>query len=128
VPALTPRRGAALIAAGRVVLGAAVLAAPERVTARWLGADNAALPAVGDLARGLAARDIALGLAALYTLEDPIVGPRIQVGCALADGADVLGTVIARRHLPTAGMLGTVVIAGAAAVAGLAFAHSLAHS
>jgi hypothetical protein len=126
--ALTPRRGAWLIAVGRVVLGAAVLAAPERVTARWLGAENASLPAVGDLARGLAARDIALGLAALYTLDDPLVGPRIQVGCALADGADVLGTVLARRHLPAAGALGTIAVAGAATIAGLAFAHSLAHA
>jgi hypothetical protein len=48
---LGPRRATLLLAVGRIVLGAAVLAAPEKVTSRWLGADNAALPAVVDLAR-----------------------------------------------------------------------------
>ena len=57
-----PRRGAWLIAAGRAALGAAVLAAPEAVTARWLGEENAARPACADLARSLGARDVALGV------------------------------------------------------------------
>jgi hypothetical protein len=127
VGALSPRRAVGLIALGRIGLGAAVLAAPEKVTSRWLGEDNAALPAVGDLARGLAARDIALGAATLLTLDDPVVGPRVQAGCALADGADVLGTIIARRHLPTKGMLGTVAIAGISTAVGLWLAHRLAH-
>ena len=49
VPRIGPRRGAWLLAAGRVALGVAVLAAPEQVTSRWLGQDNAELPVVGDL-------------------------------------------------------------------------------
>ncbi len=59
---MSPRRCAWLLAAGRAALGVAVLAAPEQVTARWLGQDNAELPVVGDLARSLGARDLALGL------------------------------------------------------------------
>ena len=63
-----------LLAAGRVVLGTAIMIAPERVSGRWLGEENAAHPVVADLARGLAARDIALGVAALATLGDPVAG------------------------------------------------------
>jgi hypothetical protein len=123
-----PRRGALLLAAGRAALGVAVLIAPEQVTARWLGADNAKLPVVGDLARSLGVRDVALGFAALQTLDDPISGPRIQAACAVADTVDVLATVLARKALPRVGVVGTVAVAGAAAGAGFYFSHRLAHA
>jgi hypothetical protein len=125
---MTPRRGALLLAAGRSALGVAVLAAPEQVTGRWLGEANAQLPVVGDLARSLGARDLALGLAVLQTLDDAALGPRIQALCALVDGVDVLATVLAREQLPRKGVLGTVAIAGASAAAGLYFSHRLAHA
>jgi hypothetical protein len=128
VSSVSPRRGALLLAAARVALGVAVLAAPEQVTARWLGEEHAALPVVGDLARSLGARDLALGLATLQTLDEPVLGPRVQVLCALVDSADVLATVMARASLPRKGVYGTVAIAGAAAAAGLYFSHRLAHS
>ena len=122
------RRAAWLIAAGRVALGAAILGAPARVTSRWLGSENARRPALQDLARGMAARDIALGLATLQTLDDPLVGPRLQLACAFADGVDALATLLARRHLPRTGALGTVAVAGGAAAAGLYTSHRLAHA
>jgi hypothetical protein len=125
---IAPRRGAWLIAAGRVALGAAVLGAPEQVTARWLGEANAELPAVGDLARSLGARDLALGIISLKTLDDPTIGPRVQMLCALVDAADVLATVIARKSLPSKGLYGTVAIAGVAAGAGVYFSRKLAHA
>jgi hypothetical protein len=128
VRSISPRRGALLLAAGRAALGVAVLAAPEQVTSRWLGEDNAQLPVVGDLARSLGARDLALGIATLRTLEDPVTGPRIQLLCALVDCADVLATVIARSSLPRRGLYGTVVLAGAAAAAGFYYSHKLAHA
>jgi hypothetical protein len=105
----------------------AVLAAPEQVTARWLGEENAALPAVNDLARSLGVRDLALGLATLKTLDDP-AGPLVQAACAVADSVDVLATVLARDALPRKGMVATVVVAGAAAIAGFYFSHRLAHA
>lgn len=120
------RRAAWLTAAGRIALGAAVLAAPERVMTRWLGEGNARHGGVKDLGRGLAARDIALGMAALATLDDPVLGPRVQLGCALADGADAVSTVLERRSLPRFSALGTVAVAGGAALAGLFFARELA--
>jgi hypothetical protein len=125
---LTPRGGVMLMAGGRVLLGAAVMAAPEQVVSRWLGEENAKSPALLDLARGLAARDIALGVATLQTLGDPVAGPRIQAACAVADLVDCGATVLAREHLPLKGAVGTVVVAGAAAVAGFWWAHRLAHA
>ena len=125
---MSPRRGALLLAAGRAALGVAVLAAPERVTAGWLGARNAELPVVGDLARSLGARDVALGVATLQTLDDEVVGPRVQALCALVDSVDAFATIIARKHLPRRGVIGTVAIAGGAAAGGFYFSHRIAHS
>jgi hypothetical protein len=116
-----------LLAAGRTALGMAVLAAPEAVIARWLGEDNARLGAVRGLGRGLAARDVALGFAALQTLDDPVLGPRVQAACAFADGVDAVATLLERDALPALGVVGTVAVAGGAAAAGLYFAHRLAH-
>jgi len=123
---LTHRRAALLMSAGRAALGAAVLAAPARVTARWLGEENARLPVVRDLAISLGARDVALGLAGLLTVGDRRLGPRVIAACAAVDAADVVGTVLARRHLPRAGALGTVAVAGAAALVGAVLAGGLA--
>ena len=124
---MSPRRGARLLAYGRAALGLAVLAAPETVMSRWLGPDNARHGGVKDLGRGLAARDVGLAVAALQTLDDPIVGPRVQVACALADAADAVSTLLERRSLPPLAVAGTVAVAGGASVAGLWFAHRLAH-
>jgi hypothetical protein len=122
------RRSALLLAVGRAALGVAVLVAPEQITARWLGDSNAKLPVVGDLARSLGARDLALGLATLATLDDPVSGSRLQLLCALVDAADALATIAARSALPRKGVLGTVLIAGAAAGAGAYLSRSLAHA
>jgi hypothetical protein len=121
------RRAAWLIAAGRAALGAAVLAAPEAVMSRWLGPENASKGAVKALGRGLAARDIGLAVATIQTLDDPVVGPRVQLACALADGVDALATIIERDELPPVAAAGTVAIAGGAALAGLYLAQRLAH-
>jgi len=124
---VSPRRAAWLIGAGRIALGVAVLAAPERVMTRWLGRENARHGGVKDLGRGLAARDIGLGYAVLATLDDPVVGPRVQVAVAIADAADALSTILERDSLPPAGVFGTVAVAGGSAIAGLYLAHRLAH-
>jgi len=127
VRGISPRRGAFLLAAGRAALGVAVLVAPEQVTARWLGEESSKLAVVGDLARSLGVRDLALGIATLKTLDDP-AGPLVQAACAVADSVDVLATVLARDALPRKGVYGTVAVAGAAAAAGFYFSHRLAHA
>jgi hypothetical protein len=124
---MSPRQGACLLAAGRVALGAAVLAAPEQVGRRWLG-EHAKNPIVQDLARSLGIRDMALGALTLVTLDDSEIGSRVQAACAAADSVDAVATIIARDELPQAGVIGTVAVAGAAAVAGFYFAHKLSRA
>ena len=105
-----------------------MLAAPEHVNAGWLGQDNARLPAVGDLARSLGARDVALALATIVTLEDPVAGSRVQAACAAVDAIDAAATVIARRSLPRRGVIGTVTLAGLAALIGARLSRELARA
>jgi hypothetical protein len=119
---MNPRRGAWVLAASRLALGVVVLVAPERVTAGWLGTRHAEKPVVRDLARSLGARDLALGLATLQTLDDPVAGPRVQAACAVVDSVDALATLLARSDLPKRGVIGT------AAVAGFGFGNGLAHA
>jgi hypothetical protein len=121
------RRGAWALAAGRVALGVAVLAAPEKVTSRWLGG-HAGAPVVRYLARSLGARDVALGMLVLWTLDDGELGPRAQAACAVVDSVDALATLAVRTELPPAGIAGVAVVAGGAAGAGFLFSHRLAHS
>jgi hypothetical protein len=122
---MSPRRAAGLLAAGRAAIGVAVLAAPEAVTSRWLGA-HASHPAVRYLARSLGARDLALGVLALATLDDPRVAAQVQGACAVADSVDALATIAVRAELPPVGAVGTVAVAGAAAVAGFHLSRALA--
>jgi hypothetical protein len=114
-----------LLAAGRAALGLAVLAAPEEVTSHWLGDANARHPAVRYLAHSLGARDLALGVLALSTVNDRRFGPQVMLACAMADAADAIATIAARDSLPTIGTIGTVAVAGGAAVAGVQLARRL---
>lgn len=111
-----------------MALGVAVLAAPESVTSHWLGEQNASHPAVRYLARSLGARDLALGVLSWRTLGDGRVGPQVLVACALADTVDALATVAVSSKLPRVGAIGTVVVAGGAAVVGLQLARGLAEA
>jgi hypothetical protein len=123
---MSPRRAASLLGAARAALGVAVLAAPETVTSRWLGADNASHPAVRYLARSLGVRDLALGVLVLSTLDDPRVASQVQAACAMADSVDALATIAVRSRLPRIGVVGTVTVAGAAAVVGFYLSRKLA--
>jgi hypothetical protein len=60
------------------------------------------------------------------TLDDRRLGPRVIAACAAVDAADVAGTLLSRRDLPAAGVVGTVAIAGAAAAGGAVLARRLA--
>jgi hypothetical protein len=114
---VNPRLLARTLAAGRIILGLGLLAAPARVGAGWLG-ELAERPAVGALLRLIGARDLVLGAIALHTIDHPEVGPRWQATCAVVDSSDVLATLAARSDLPPAGAAGTVLLAGVAAAVG----------
>ena len=117
------RRGAMVIAAGRVVLGATALAWPSLPARPWVGgaADDVAARVFG---RALGARDLALGLGALAALQDPAAdaGPaRAWVAAgALSDALDVVASLLAWRELPRVTRWLVAASAGGAALAGAA--------
>jgi hypothetical protein len=124
---MNSRRGARLLAGGRMAFGAALLLAPERIAANWVG-EHAKSPAVRSLARSIGVRDMVLGMIALHTIDHPQVGPRWQATCASVDTVDLLAALTARSDLPASGLAGTILLAGGAAVAGFRFSSALKRS
>jgi hypothetical protein len=122
------RRGATLVAAGRVALGVTALAWPSVPARPWVGAaaDDLAARVFG---RALGARDLALGLGALAVLQRPAAGAGemgparawIAAG-ALSDALDVVASVASWRELPRVGRWLVAASAGGAALAGAAAA------
>jgi hypothetical protein len=103
---------ARVVAAGRIGFGAALIAAPERVTVRWLGRDSSRA-AVHVVTRGLGARDVALGIGVLISPQ-PQLAPWVAAAI-VADTADLVATVAAGRSLPLTGrvMVGALACGGA---------------
>jgi hypothetical protein len=119
-----PRQTARAFAAGRVAFGLGLLFAPKLVASGWVG-EYAERPAVQALARSIGVRDLVMGLIALHTVDHPEIGPRWQATCAAVDTVDLLATVAARSDLPAAGVAGTALVAGGAAVGGFYLSHAL---
>jgi hypothetical protein len=122
--ALPPLTAARIMAGGRVLLGAALLAVPEQASRPWLG-DVSATGGGRVAVRALGIRDLLLGAITLHTLSHPQVGPRWVQACALADAVDAVATFAEREQLPTVGAWGTVALAGGSTVAGLVIAGRL---
>lgn len=117
---LTAARG---IAAGRVVIGVALIAAPEPASRGWIG--SAAREPGGQVAvRALGIRDAILGAITFHTLSHPEVGPRWVAMCGLADSVDFAATYAARESLPSKG-IPTLALAGGASIASFALAAVL---
>ncbi|MEA2435284.1 MAG: hypothetical protein QOG54_2741 [Actinomycetota bacterium] len=93
------RDTARLLGLARLVLGAGLYLAPRQVTRMWTGSEDADFP-VDLVARGMGARDIALGVGTLIALESG-ANPRgwLEAG-ALADAGDAIGTLAAWGDLP----------------------------
>ena len=103
----------------RVAYGAALVAAPERLTRRWLGPATACDPAQVAL-RGLGAREVLLhagGLAA--TLRGGAVRPWLAASVA-GDLSDIAATAAGRRGLPAGAAPATLAVAGASAAISVA--------
>jgi hypothetical protein len=117
------RRGATVIAAGRVALGVTALARPSVPARPWVGAaaDDVAARVFG---RALGARDLALGLGALAALQGPAAdagAARAWVAAgALSDALDVVASLLAWRELPRVTRWLVTASAGGAALAGAA--------
>lgn len=108
---------ASLFAAGRVAFGLAMLVAPERLARSWVGSDGDTLGG-RVLTRSLGARDIALGAGTLGALKSGRGVRSWLLAGALADAADIAGTVAAGDGIPSAGRRNTTAIALLALVLG----------
>jgi hypothetical protein len=118
------RAVAAVISAGRVALGLALLAAPRRAARGWLG-DESQRPATIELVRGIGARDLVLGAGVLANLRDG-GSPGPWVAAALiADVADAGAAIAVGDGIPARGRWATAAIAGACAAAGAAVLATL---
>ena len=124
---VSPRAQATLVAAGRVGIGAAMLAAPARFGRPWLGAP-AETGGGGVAVRALGARDLALGALTAASLSGRLGSPSTATtlvaasgGCDLVDGVALLA---ARREIPAAGVA-TGVFALGSALGGFALARQL---
>lgn len=122
-PTLDPRLLTRLLACARIGLGIALFAAPRTAARTWLGAEVP--PAAGVLARGLGARDLALGVGQLVTLDahgdmDPWMDAAIA-----SDTGDAVAALLARDSLAPRVVAGTMAMALGAAAAGLALKKSL---
>jgi hypothetical protein len=111
---VSPRDIAIAQARGRVALGACALLAPGTTGRSWIGRD-ARRPAVKVLARALGARDVALGLGVVISLDRGAPVRGWLEGSALADAGDFLATLLAGRALPPAARGGVLAIAAASA-------------
>lgn len=112
-----PHTAARLLALGRVGVGAALIVAPERVLAPWIGADGerSGVKVVG---AAMGARDVAIGVGQLGALwRGKGAAPWLRAG-AVSDLVDLGATLRAREDLPLLGVLGTSLMAATGAVLG----------
>jgi hypothetical protein len=113
------RQALRFVAAGRIAIGAAMLAAPRRAAAGWMG-PGAATASVGLLARAFGAREVALGVGTLKSLDAPGPSRGWVMAGVLADGLDAVSAVLAIRQLGVGRAATTAVVAVAATAIGVA--------
>ena len=109
-------------ARGRMAIGAALVLAPRLAGPMWIGraADSRA---VNVLARGLGARDVALGLGTAVALDRGAPVRGWLEGAALADGVDLVSTLLAGDSIPAGKRRAVLLIAGASLIACAALAR-----
>ena len=113
-----------MLAVGRLLVGATLIASPGRAGGRWLGpvtSDRAARAAV----RGLAARDLAIGAGTLQALSagTPVRGWAVAGG--VGDLVDAAATLLAIRQVGLRRAVPMLVIASSAAAVTFASADHL---
>ncbi len=114
---MTARDIARAQAAGRVVIGAVLVAAPEIVGVPWLGR-AARRPESHVYSAALGVRDAALGAGVLAAAgAGAPARPWVLAGMA-SDAVDLAATWHNRRALPALGVAGTVALAGGSVALG----------
>jgi hypothetical protein len=116
---------ASLYAAGRLVFGAGLAAAPGKVASGWIGAD-ANRPAARVVIRGLGVRDMALSAGALSVRDDDARMANWLAAAVVCDLADIGITLATPADaLPANARWGTVALAGVSALVGAVLFRSL---
>jgi hypothetical protein len=116
------RAATRLLAVGRLIIGAVVLASPDLATRTWLHSRRLPRPATV-LARATGARDVAIGAGALLAGNGAALRPWLLAGL-VADATDLAATVAVRDSLPRtaipmiAGAAGSGIALGVIALAG----------
>jgi hypothetical protein len=100
---------------GRVVVGAALVAAPTIVARSWVGDDGGG-PAAKVIGRALGIRDVALGAGLLRALDRDQPARGWMAAAALADTIDAAATLLNWRDLPPVGRTLVLVLAAQSAV------------
>ena len=121
---MTARTLAGLQAAGRLLLGGGLAAAPSVVAGGWVGgvADK---PGGRALATGLGARDVAIAAGTLAALRNGHgARPWVRAGM-LADAADLVATLRMRGALPPVAVPAVVALAGGSVALGAWLHRSL---
>lgn len=115
---MEPRTVATSIAAGRLAIGLALMAAPAAVARHWVGPDEGDRAGARTLASGLGVRDFVLGAGVLAALRGGDGAAAWLAASAAADVGDLLFTLRERSHLPGSSVVGTALLAGGSAAAG----------
>lgn len=107
------------VSAGRLAIGAAMMASPPRVMAPWVGEAESRRPGMDLVTRAFGAREVLLGFIGTHVAARPGVGKRTIGAMALLDLTDLSATLAQRRHLPKAAVPMMAAVAGGAFVAQL---------
>jgi hypothetical protein len=116
---VSPRDLLTQLSAGRIAIGATLVAKPELATSGWVGRDGSR-PGGRVLARGLGARDMALGAGTLAAARGGQSTTPWVLGGLLCDATDLLATHAGRGRLPRGAAPLIYALAGGALLAGLA--------
>jgi hypothetical protein len=98
-----------------MLIGAILVLAPRLAGRMWIGRD-ADSRAVKVLARGLGARDVALGLGTAVAIDGGKPARGWLEGAALADAVDLVSTLLARDSIPRGARRAVIATAGASMV------------
>jgi hypothetical protein len=105
------------VSAGRLAIGAAMMAAPSKVMGGWIGDAESRRPAMDLVTRSFGAREVLLGFMGTHVAARPGVGRRTIGAMALLDATDLAVTVLHRDKLPRMALPMMGAIAGGAVVA-----------
>jgi hypothetical protein len=109
------RKAGTQLAIGRIAIGAALIAAPEKVTGGWIGAD-ADREGARVLARALGVRDLVIGVGQLAGLRAGYGAAGWFRAGGAGDVVDLGATLAAGDRIPALGRYGVGAIALTSAV------------